>query len=154
MIKIDAKHYTETVIHSIDLIIRSLKQQLKQKIDNMKIGITGEQFVVLDTISSLPGIYQQRLSEILMKDKSNTTRILKVLEEQGLIKREMGNYNNRLVYFLYITLKGKKILNEIMPMMKEFLVDIFENITDDEIALLHQLSSKFQSDLDSMNERF
>lgn len=154
MIKIDSKHYTETVIHSIDLIIRSLKLELKQKIDNLKMGVTGEQFVVLDTISCYPGIYQQKLSEILMKDKSNTTRVLKILEERGLIKREAGNHNNRLVYFLFITPKGKKILKEIMPIMKEFLVEIFENITDDEISLLHHLSNKFQSDLDSIEERF
>lgn len=154
MIKIDANHYTETIIYSIDIIIRSLKQQLGQKIDNLRKGITGEEFVVLDTIICNPNIYQQQLSEILLQDKSKTTRLIKTLEDKKLIKRDMGNCNNRLVYLLNVTPQGKKLIRDIKPIMKEFLVELFENITNDEIKLLHGLSKKFQDDLDSMLDRY
>ena len=153
MIKIDAKHYTDTIIYSIDIIIRNLKQQLSLRIDNLNMGISGEQFVVLDTILCNPNIYQQKLSEILLKDKSNTTRVLKSLEDKKLIRRDIGSHNNRLVYFLNVTSAGKKIIKKIKPQMKEFLVEVFENITNDEIALLHSLSKKFQYDLDILIER-
>ena len=83
MIDIKKEHYIDTIIYSIDKIIKGVKFQLKQKLDALDIGITSEQFVVLDTISCFEDIYQQKLSEIIMKDKSNTNRILKVLEEKG-----------------------------------------------------------------------
>ena len=150
MKEIKAKHYIETAIYSADRILKILKAELKQKLDTLDIGITSEQFVVLDTISCYENIYQQQLSEIMLKDKSNTNRILKVLEQEGLITREMGSVNNRLVYFIRITAKGKKIIDDNIPKMKKFIADIFENITDEEVENLHFLSKKFQNDLSSI----
>ena len=147
MLEIKAKHYIDTVIYSIDKIIKSLKSELKQKVDSLNIGITGEQFVVLDTICCHPNIYQQELSEILMKDKSNTTRILGVLEKEGLITRSVGKNKNRLVNLLKVTDKGAKLVSENMPKIKEFITDIFKHINDGEIQTLHALSKKFQTDL-------
>lgn len=147
MKEIKAKHYVDTIIFSIDLIIKGLKSELKQKIDNLNIGITGEQFVVLDTIYCYPNIYQQKLSDILSKDKSNTTRILGVLEKKGYISKTVSKNKNRLVNLLNITEKGEKIIKNNMPNMKKFLTNVFENITDEEIDLLHTLSAKFQKDL-------
>lgn len=147
MKEIKAKHYTDTVIYSVDNIIRMIKFELKQKIDSLNMGITSEQFVVLDTICSHEDIYQQKLSEILLKDKSNTTRILKLLEEKGLIKRETGKANNRLIHLLKVTEKGKKLVDDNMPKIKNFIFEMFGNVSDEEVELLHNLSKKFQSDL-------
>ena len=147
MIEIKAKHYIDTIIFSVDLIIKGLKNELKQKIDSLNIGITGEQFVVLDTIYCYPNIYQQKLSDLLSKDKSNTTRILGVLEQKGYIYKTISKHNNRLVNLLNITDEGKKVIKNNMPNMKKFLTDVFQNITDEEIELLHSLSEKFQKDL-------
>ena len=147
MKEIKPEHYIDTILYSVDLIIRNLKLDLKQKIDKLNIGITGEQFVVLDTISCYKNMYQQKLSDILMKDKSNTTRIIKILADKGLITRESGSVNNRLVYILNITEKGKNLIKDNIPKMKKYLSDIFINITDEEIELLHSLSKKFQKDL-------
>lgn len=147
MIKINKEHYVDTIIYSIDKIIKGLKIELKNKLETLNIGITGEQFIVLDTICATENIYQQQLSEIIMKDKSNTNRILKILEEKGLVKKEYGNVKNRLVYFLKVTDEGRKIVEDNMPKIKQFITEIFKNIDDSEIEILHKLSNKFQADL-------
>ena len=115
MKEIKPEHYVDTILYSIDIIIRNLKLDLKQKIDKLNVGITGEQFVVLDTISCYKNMYQQKLSDILMKDKSNTTRIIKVLTNKGLITRETGSINNRLVYILNVTDKGRELIKNNIP---------------------------------------
>ena len=150
MIKINKEHYVDTVIYSIDKIIKGLKNELKNKLETLDIGITGEQFIVLDTICATKNIYQQQLSEIIMKDKSNTNRILKILEQKDLITKEYGNVNNRLVYFLNPTKEGRKIVEDNMPKIKQFITDIFKNINDSEIEILHKLSNKFQADLSNI----
>ena len=152
MIDIKKEHYIDTIIYSIDRIIKGLKNELKKKIETLDIGITGEQFVVVDTIYGRKNIYQQQLSEIIMKDKSNTNRILKILEQKNLITRKYGNVNNRLVYFLQLTNDGKKIVEDNMPKIKQFITDIFKNIDNSEIDTLHKLSSKFQADLALLEE--
>jgi len=155
MIDIQKEHYIDTVIYSIDKIIKGLKIELKNKLETLNIGITGEQFIVLDTICGKENIYQQQLSEIIMKDKSNTNRILKILEQKGLITKEYGNVKNRLVYFLKPTEDGRKIVEDNMPKIKQFITEIFKNIDNSEIEILHKLSSKFQADLsDVANEAF
>ena len=142
-----SKHYTDTVIYSIDMIIKSLKSELKQRVDNLNMGITSEQFVVLDTIYNNESIYQQQLSEILSKDKSNTTRIISVLLEKGLISKDVSKSNNRLVNVLNITKKGKDLVDYYIPPIKDMIREICKNITDEEIDMLHALSNKFQKDL-------
>ena len=150
MINFGKEHYVDTVIYAIDKIIRGLKAELRQKVESLNLGITSDQFFVLDTICCYENIYQQKLSEIIMQDKSNTTRIIKTLEQKNLVTREYGNVNNRLVYFLKVTDEGKKIIKENMPKIKQFITDIFKNITDSEIEVLHTLSEKFQTDLLNM----
>lgn len=153
MREIKKEHYIDTIVYSIDMIIKNLKTEIKQKVDKLDIGITSEQLIVLDTISTQENMYQQKLSDIMLKDKSNTTRILNVLEEKGLITRKASRINNRLVYILNITKDGKKLLKENLPVIKKFITDIFQNITDDEIELLRSLSKKFQKDLSQASKK-
>lgn len=145
--EIKLNHYVDTVIYSVDMIIKNLKSELKHKVDNLNLGITGEQFVVLDTISYYKNIYPQKLSDILMKDKSNTTRMIKILTDKGLISKEVGKSNNRLVYKLNITSAGQKLVDDNMPKIKKYITELFVNITDEEIALLHSMSGKFEKAL-------
>lgn len=147
MKEIKLNHYVDTIIYSIDMIIKNLKTELKHKIDKLNLGITGEQFVVLDTVSYYDNIYPQKLSDIMMKDKSNTTRMIQILVDKGLITKEIGKINNRLVYQLKITKEGKKLVDDNMPKIKKYITEIFANIPDEEIELLHKMSTKFQTAL-------
>ena len=147
MKEIKRNHYVDTVIYSVDMIIKNLKAELKHRIDKLDLGITGEQFVVLDTVSYYENIYPQKLSDILMKDKSNTTRMIQILADKGLLIKEAGKSNNRLVYILKITDKGKKLVDDNMPKIKKYITEIFANISDEEIELLHKMSTKFETAL-------
>lgn len=147
MKEIKLNHYVDTIIYSIDMIIKNLKTELKHKIDKLNLGITGEQFVVLDTVSYYDNIYPQKLSDIMMKDKSNTTRMIQILVDKGLITKEIGKINNRLVYQLKITKEGKKLVDDNLPKIKKYITEIFANIPDEEIELLHKMSTKFQTAL-------
>lgn len=147
MKELKTNHYIDTVIFACDVILHNLKAALRTKLDALELGITSEQFVVLDTISCSPNIHQQELSDMLMKDKSNITRIIKILEEKKLIKKDAGNKNNRLVYILNITDSGQKIIDKAIPIMKEYLTDIFTNISDKEVDNLHEISKRLQKDL-------
>lgn len=147
MKEIKLNHYIDTIIYSVDMIIKNLKTELKHRIDKLGLGITGEQFVVLDTVSYYENMYPQKLADILMKDKSNTNRMIKVLVDKGLLTKEVGKNNNRLVYILKVTDKGQKLVDENMPKIKKYITEIFKNISDEEIELLHTMSTKFEKAL-------
>ena len=77
MIDINKEHYIDTIIYSIDKIIKGLKIELKNKLETLNIGITAEQFIVLDTICGTKNIYQQQLSQIITKTKKLFTNYKK-----------------------------------------------------------------------------
>ncbi len=146
--EIRSEHYTDTVIYACDVILKNLKSALKAKLDKLDLGITSEQFVVLDTINSQTEIYQQQLSDILLKDKANTTRLVKILEKKGLIKRESGSYKNRVVNSLKVTPEGKKILTKAIPLMKKYIEEIFSNLSNKDVDTLHLMADRISQDLD------
>lgn len=144
MKKIKVNHYTDTLIYTIDMIIKDIKADLNQYIANNVENITAEQFVVLDTIYCHNEVCQQDIATILSKDKSNTKRIVEILEKNNYVTRKTGRKNNRLVNFLEITQEGKKIVDDNIENIKKHIEEYFSDIDDDEIELLKKLAPRFK----------
>lgn len=147
MINSNRIHYIDSVLYSADLVMKILTSKLKRKIHVLDIGVTGEHFVVLDAISVYNDVYQQKLSEIMVRDKANMTKILKDLERWGFIYKEPRAVNKRMVYILHLTTKGKRLLSTNMPKVYKYLKNIFSDITDKEIETLRSISAKMLVDL-------
>lgn len=144
-IKVKAEHYTDTLIYSIDCILKNIKGDLNKYIASLNLGVTAEQFSVLDTIGRNNTVCQQEIADILFKDKSNVKRIIEILEKKELITKEVGRKNNRLVNFVSITESGKKLLEKGLPKIKSFIEnDLVKDITNDEIEILRSIAAKFK----------
>ncbi len=152
MEKIIEQHYTQTVIFETDRIIKSIKSILIQYLNGLNLGITAEQFMVLDAIYCNDGICQQELSELLLKDKSNTKRIVNVLENNGLIKIKLSKKNNRSVNKLNITKAGKKIIDENRDNVKSFALKMFKSVSEEDLKILKNIGHKIKDDLSCYSE--
>ena len=78
--------------------------------------ITPEQFTVLSVLIENDGLYQRQISAITLKDRPNITRILNILEKLNLISR-VSDTNKRKIYKIFITEKGKKVYEEVLPVI-------------------------------------
>lgn len=146
MNRIKVDHYVDLLIYSIEQVIRGMKSEMNQYINGLDLGITAEQFLVLDTIDSRrEDICQQDVAYILAKDKSNIKRLVEILESKGLITRVMGKKNNRLVNYLQVTDEGKKLIKENIEKVKEFMESVFSGVTPEEEQLLKSLVIKLKS---------
>ena len=80
---------------------------------------------------------QRDLARVLLKDRANTGKLAKSLEEKGLIKIEATIKKNRAVKILTITEKGKKLEKDSMDLFeplkrqieKEFSKEKLEEMT-------------------------
>ena len=144
MRKIQAKHYTETLVYAFDKTVREIKDKLAHFIMSLNIDITGEQFAVLDVIYNSEDICASDVSKILAKDKSNVKRIVEILENKGLIKKIQGRKNNRLVNYLQISNDGKIFADKYISIVKNYMSEIFSEISDEEERLLRQIIIKLQ----------
>ena len=144
MRKIKAKHYTETLVYAFDKTVREIKDKLTRFIMGLNIDITAEQFAVLDVIYNGVDICASDVSKILAKDKSNVKRIVEILENKGLIERKQGRKNNRLVSYLQISSEGKIFADEYIGVIKNYMSEIFSEISDEEEQCLRNIIVKLQ----------
>lgn len=143
MVKVKANHYTETLVYSIDRVIKNIKADLNRYISSLD-NITAEQFAVLDIVSSREKVCQQEIANILSKDKSNIKRVVDILVKNNFIEKKAGTKNNHLVYFLEITPEGRKIVDKNMGKIKKYLENSMKCVSDEEVEILWKIVRKLE----------
>jgi len=78
-------------------------------------------FYVLMHVENNPGINYILLSDLLLCTKSNTTRVVRGMQKEGLINREVDP-NDRRSYRLTLSKAGHDLFNRVYPDYK-MLVD-------------------------------
>lgn len=126
------KHYINSIFYQIEKTARycrSLSTQLFQKLD---AGISGDEFIVLDTIAVYGCICQRELARLILKDRASTGRLLSSLENKGCIERFVDTKNNRLVRKMKLTDSGKRILKDVSGKIKKYVDKMPEIIPENE----------------------
>ncbi|MCP3921750.1 MAG: MarR family transcriptional regulator [Desulfobacterales bacterium] len=95
-----------------------LKTLLNKLFKEEGLNITNEQWVVLKVIYINPALSQTEIAEKSLKDKTNITRILDLLEKSTWIERRKDDKDRRMNRIL-ITKQGKKILKAVDPIVQK-----------------------------------
>ena len=114
-------------------------------LNQLDAGITLEQFITLDAISTGKGVCQRDLAKILLKDRSNVTRILNLLEEKGLIYREMSQKSNRMVKVSYLTDKGQELIDKYADILKNDLNTFLSQFDQQKLLIMEEMLKKISS---------
>lgn len=137
--------------HSIVAAGRAIKVFNLKMFTKNNFEITPEQFVVLSMLNEDTLLHQSKLCKELYKDKSNMTRILTILEKQGLLKRIQTTENNKVVNKIQITQKGKMLKKKILPFMEKSRCTYLKDITTDEMYTCIKVLTKIQENLAENN---
>lgn len=70
-----------------------------------KFSITPEQYLILSILVETGELYQRQICEITYKDRPNMTRLINILEKDGLVKR-IQDVNGRKINKIRVTEKG------------------------------------------------
>lgn len=92
-----------------------------------RYGLTPPRFYVLLHISEEPGISSSDLSQKLLCDKSNVTRIVKGLESSGYLERRPHESDGR-AQRLYLTPQGAAICTEVDTAHKAYNIARLDSI--------------------------
>jgi MarR family transcriptional regulator, organic hydroperoxide resistance regulator len=93
----------------------SMRMSFNRAIKEAGIEATAEQWGLLNIIKASPGIIQSELAERSIKDRTNVTRMLDVLETGGYIRRAR-DARDRRAYRISITEKGSALLLRLVPL--------------------------------------
>jgi DNA-binding MarR family transcriptional regulator len=144
MINYDFKKSTVYNIGKAHLAIRKKGNSLIKSQDG---NVTTEQFDVLHLICEQEGLTQREIAEELSKDKANITRTLDVMHKNELIKRSRDE-NDRRVYKIFLTEKGKKLEEKLIPAIREINKKITRGITKEELEEFTRILKIIQDNLE------
>ena len=145
-------HYTDTIQYELEQTARLMRKLALQLFDSLKMELSVDECVALDTVSCNPNICQRDLSKLILKDRANTGRIISSLEEKELIERNVDTKNNRLVKKLNISEKGKEILQKISHKLKSYMENVTTTISHEEISKMRDILKVFRLNLEKVVE--
>ena len=105
--------YENSIIYQINSSAKHFDKLFEQFFKEINIGVTAAEHLALMIVHDTKDCCQRDLARVLLKDRANTGKLAKSLEEKGLIKIEATIKNNRAVKILTITKKGKELANSI-----------------------------------------
>lgn len=139
--------YTKSIMYMMEQTVIYFKLKGAQFFNQLNIGVTIDQYAALDAIYHNENICQRDLSKLILKDRSNTGRILNILEEKGFIKRAVETKGKRLVKKIYITTKGTEMIENHQKMLKEAFHKVFEEVSEEEFTVVRQILTKLRDTL-------
>ena len=108
------------------------------------LNLSRYQFDLLMKVTFEPGINQKTCAERMNVTKGNITQHLDKLEALGLIQRnKIGRESS-----LHLTQKGKKLVNEFMPIHDERVKEMLATLSSEEVHQLQSILRKLDRKLD------
>ena len=95
------------------------------------VDLTVDQWVVLDHIKPKPGISQNDLAIDTAKDAPTVTRILDLLVEKKLVRRQMAD-DDRRKFNIYLTDEGQELHTKALEVIGEIRRQSWEGLTDED----------------------
>jgi MarR family 2-MHQ and catechol resistance regulon transcriptional repressor len=106
-----------------------------------KFGLTESQFNVLDALYHLGPLSQKELGFKLLKSGGNITMVIDNLEKNAYVERRRSTEDRR-IFFVHLTKKGKKRLEEILPEQVKFIANEMNRLSKTEQIELQRLCKK------------
>ena len=117
---------------------RLLSQNLQSELNSLEIRITVEQWSLLFVLWEEEGLSQTELGERAFKDKPTTARMMRILEKRNLLKRERNDADKR-AFHLFLTEKGKEIVEETIPLAQKVLNKAQKGLTQQKVSELKNM---------------
>lgn len=102
-----------------------------------KYGIKQGQFEYFLLIYNTPGINQLELARLKNVGKASVTKALKILENDGFVKREVDKKDRRNA-LCYITKKGEKIVDDLMDVKTNAEKKLFKGFKNEDIKVFYK----------------
>lgn len=148
MIKEGIKTFENTILYAIEKTALYYKLKGAQIFNGSNFGITAEQYCVLEVLYYSKGdVCQRDISKKILKDRSNTSRLLSILEEKELITRTVDTKQKRLVKNVVITQAGKDLYERISPVITDAYWLTLEGVSAEELDEVKRILGKIRENL-------
>ena len=139
-----------SIMRSINIISRCGTMYRADKMKSKELAACHHAYVL--AICHHPGISQEQLARHICINKSNVTRTLSTLEEQGFVERHHSETDKRVI-LVYPTEKMRDIYPKVREIAHEWNDYLSADLTEEERELfqktLEKISTRAQAYIDS-----
>ncbi len=140
--------FTNLIGNAIVASGRAIKVHNLNLYSKHEFDITPEQYLVLNMIKDDENLNQNKLCELLYKDKSNMTRLLSILDKKGLIEKIQHTDIKKQTNIIKITEKGRKLRDKITPVMIKSRNNYLKDISQDDMYVCIKVLTQIQKNLE------
>lgn len=115
----------------LDRTARRVKQFAQSSFTNHGIDLTVDQWSVLKTLYEHQDLTHKDLADQCGKDQPTMTRIVDLLIKKGYAQR-VEHPSDRRCLHIQLTTRGKHQVEQLAPMVKEFRMKAWENLSDED----------------------
>jgi DNA-binding MarR family transcriptional regulator len=119
-------------IFLISKVCQKLIINLQKAFSKSGIEVTPIQVMLLFFLQKNDGSSLTQISQGLMLENPTITGLIDRLEKLGYVKRS-DHPNDRRVYLVYLTEKGKKVASKALPIVKRLNEQIKEGYSEEEM---------------------
>jgi DNA-binding MarR family transcriptional regulator len=132
---LDKELYCHTLGCRMGYAVKAMMRLFKNRLCKERIGLTLEQYFILNILDNEEGLILQDLAEIVDRDKSAVLRHIYGLEENYFVARTTDPEDKRRKLLL-ITKRGMNVLEKARKIDKQVNEDVTKNIGDDKLREL------------------
>lgn len=130
----------------IEQTAKKMKQGFAKELLAHKIGITVDQWIILDTLAIEDNISQLHLAEKTSKDSPTVTRILDLLEKKKLIQRN-ADLTDRRRFKISLSNKGNRLIKKVTPLGIAYRASCYKGISSTELTSLKKTLNTISKNL-------
>lgn len=128
--------------------VKFMRESLNDRFSTAGFPITSEQWIILTFLAERDGVSQQDLAKRYDRSEVSILNLLKKLELSELIIRQRDPVDGRCNR-VYLTIKGRKLHQQLIPHAKANIARMSEGIRDEELEQLKGIIRKINSNLHS-----
>lgn len=122
----------DRLIYLISKVFHKLMINLQKAFSEAGVEVTPVQAMLLFYLQKKDGSSLTEISSGLMLENPTVTGLIDRLEKSGYVKR-FDHPNDRRVYLVHITEKGRKVANKALPIVKKLNEEIKKGYSKEEI---------------------
>jgi DNA-binding MarR family transcriptional regulator len=136
-----SKSNYEELLLQFEETIRKQKSYFNYVCAKQSLGISYDQWLVLEQVMIKQGINQSDISKHVGKEPASISRIIQYLEKKELIVK-VHNEKNKRANKIYLTHQGYDISEKISKISADCLQKQFKGIYEREVSLIREILSR------------
>ncbi len=126
--------FSQSYGRTLGVASTSVYRRLGKYMKKQNLPITPDQFRVLTHLWQHDGCSQQELAIATYRDRANVTRIIDILEREGIVERR-DHESDRRVFKIYLTRKGRALETAAAECGKAAIGDALKGVSKEDLAI-------------------